>query len=95
MTSDEQDRVIVGLVNEKRDLRKLLVCLKNQIRDAKAGLFQGVAAIESAENFTAGEDAGVKENIDYPDSETLKELIIKLKESTNRIAEIDRDLNAC
>lgn len=93
MSKDEQHRILGQLVDERRDLRRTLTCLKNQIQWADGGMSRAKKAIHEAleQGVVVGEESGIA----YPNAEELMSLLEQYREAKNRLDEIEADLDAC
>ena len=92
MSTDEQDRIIAAMVNERRELRRTIVCLKQKLDWATNELTRAHRHIQHAHR---GEIPGRESGLSYPSADELMDTIEQLRDATTRLAELNARLDAC
>ena len=95
MTEEETDRIIVGMVRERRELRLALVCMEEKLRKAGQGFRAAAEAVRSSDSVMAGQRIYFPENESYPDVDAFRALIRDFASAKTRMQEISKRLDMC
>ena len=94
-STDEQDRIIAEMVRGRRELRRSIACMEEQIYKAGEGFRAAAEAVRSSKNLTAGHRAYFPESATYPDIETFRALLRNLESAKSRAHDIATRLDMC
>ena len=92
MTTDEQNRIIAAMVNERRELRRTIACIKQKLDWATKELVRAQEAIRHARD---GSISGKESGISYPSADELLDTLEQLRDSTTRLNDINARLDIC
>lgn len=95
MTQDEQDKAIADMVRERREVRRTIACLEQQISRAGDGFRQATEATRSAKRRNPGQRIHFPKEAAYPDIEAFRGILRGLEEATLRLSEIEKALDSC
>ena len=92
MSTDEQDRIVAAMVNERRELRKTIACLKQKLTWVNRDLNE---AVKFARLALEGTVTGRESGITYLSADELVDTLESLRNAKARLAEITERLDAC
>ena len=92
MTQGEEDQIIAGMVRERRELRRSLICIQEQIRQSHNGF---MAACEAVRSMESRRSLYFPENAAYPPIADFRELPDRYSMTKARIAQLTIQIDAC
>ena len=92
MSTDEQDRILAGMVKERRELRKTIACLKQKLEWVNRDLNEAANTVRHA---LQGSVAGRESGITYLSADELVDTLEHLRSAKTHFDDINQRLDAC
>ena len=88
----DSDKVIAGMVHERREMKRRIACVEERLDRIQAGLGTALGAVKAA---SGGTKVSTVSYTPFPEAQGVYEKINELQNARERLATLDKRLDAC
>ena len=88
----DSDNIIASMVHERREVKRRIACLEERLDRIQAGLGNALGAVKAASD---GTKVSTGSYTSFPEAQGVYERINELQNARERLATLDKRLDAC